>query len=85
MCSEDKTFVVSYFIGDPWGDDAHLEVYGNRFPGIKPDQSRPVRLCLPKFVTTQWSNSTGAFVNALIRWCLKDSHHLKIYESKATK
>ncbi len=78
--SEDKKFLIAYFMGDPWGDGPHLEVHGQRFPGITHDKTRPVRLCVPKFVTDEWKKSLGAFVNALIRWSLRESHHLKYYE-----
>jgi hypothetical protein len=80
ICSEDKKFVIAYFIGDPWGDGAHLEVHGQFFPGVDAANPRPVRLCVPKFVTDEWQNSMGAFVNALIRWSVRESHRLKAYE-----
>lgn len=81
VSTADKKFVIAYFTGDPWGDGPHLEVYGPRFPGIERNQTRPVRLCVPKFVIDEWANSLGAFVNALIRWSLRESHRLKYYES----
>lgn len=80
VSSEDKTFVIAYFIGDPWGDGPHLEVHGQRFPGLEVNKLRPVRLCVPNFVAKEWTNSLGAFVNALLRWSLKKSHCLKVYE-----
>lgn len=78
--SEDKKFVISYFMGDPWGNKPHLEVRGELFPGIERDEPRPVRLCVPKFVTDEFTKSLGAFVNALIRWSLRETHRLKYYE-----
>jgi hypothetical protein len=81
VCSEDKTFVIAYFMGDPWGDGPHLEVHGNRFPGLEDNSNRPVRLCVPKFVTSAGTKSLGAFVNALIRWSLRTSHRIKYYNS----
>lgn len=84
VCSEDKKFAVAYFNGDPWGEGPHLEVYGERFPGIERDESRPVRLCVPNLVIDEWTKSLGAFVNALIRWSLRESHRLKYYEPIGT-
>lgn len=78
--SEDKKFVVAYFMGNPWGDRPHLEVHGPRFPGIETSQTRPVLLCVPSFVTDEWTNSLGAFINSLIRWSLRETHKLKYYE-----
>lgn len=77
LCSEDKKLVVAYFQGDPFGMDSHLEVIGQEFPGIEPTEPRPVRLCVPPFVTDEWRKSTGAFTNALIRWCVRPTHRLR--------
>ena len=80
VSSADKKFVIAYFMGDPFADGPHLEVHGQRFPGIERNEARPVRLCVPKFVTDEWTKSLGAFVNALIRWSLRKTHRLKYYE-----
>jgi hypothetical protein len=84
IASADKKFVVAYFVGDPWGDAPHLEVFGQHFPGVGTDRLRPVRLQVPNFVRQEWQKSLGAFVNALIRWSLRESHRLKEYESAAS-
>ncbi|MCG6155644.1 hypothetical protein [Rubinisphaera margarita] len=80
ICSKNKRFAIAYFISDPFGEESHLEVRGREFPGIDPSEPRPVRLCVPKFVTDEWKKSMGAFVNALIRWSLRENHRLKRYE-----
>ncbi|PQO37020.1 hypothetical protein C5Y96_07630 [Blastopirellula marina] len=77
ISSEDKSFVIAYFIGDPWGPEAHLEIHGHHFPGIERTERRPVRVLVPEAVRKEFQSSTGAFVNALIRWCLDESHTLK--------
>lgn len=79
--SEDKKFVIAYFMGDPFGEEPHLAIHGMRFSGIECEETRPVRVCVPKFVTDEFAISMGAFVNALIRWSLRESHRLKYYES----
>ena len=79
--SEDKNFVIAYFMGSPFGEGPHLEIHGQRFPGIARGERRPVRVCVPKFVTDEFTKSMGAFVNALIRWSLRESHRLKYFES----
>ena len=78
--SDDKKFHVAYFTGDPWGENPHLKVLGQRFPGLETSEARPVLLCVPPFVTKEWQNSLGAFVNALIRWSLRKTHKLKRYK-----
>ncbi len=80
ICSEDKSFVVAYFVGDPFGNENHLEVHGFRFPGINRTKSRPVRISVPKLIVDEWSNSLGAFVNALICWSLNESHSIEYCE-----
>lgn len=77
ISSEDKSLVIAYFLGDPWGDRPHIEVHGNRFSGIDRTTKRPVRVLVPEHVTQEFQSSTGAFVNALIRWCLDESHELE--------
>jgi|GEM_PF-5522557 len=83
VCSEDKSFVIACFMGGP-SQQPHLEVHGTRFPGIEPDAPSPIRLCVPRFVVDEFSRSSGAFINALIRWSLRKSHRLKYYEHTAT-
>lgn len=80
IASEDKSFVIAYFMGGPWGDEAHLEVHGHRFPGIERTKRRPVRVLIPEAVLDEFQSSTGAFINALIRWCLDESHTLVDYD-----
>lgn len=79
--SEDKKFMIAYPLGTPLDEEPHLEIHGQRFPGIQRDAKRPVRVCVPTFVEEEFSKSMGAFVNALIRWCLRESHRLKYYDS----
>jgi len=80
VCSEDKKFVIAYFTGypfrDPPFDEPLIEVHGQEFSGIDDSEQRPVLLHVPKFVTDEWSKSLGALVNALIRWCIRESHKL---------
>lgn len=85
IASEDKKFVVAYFMDGHRELEPHLEVIGQEFPGIKREQSRPVRLYVPKFVTDEWEKSTGAFINALIRWSLRESHQLKYYSPPSSE
>jgi hypothetical protein len=85
ICSEDKKFAVAYFMGDPWGDGPHLEVFGHEFPGIKRTEKRPVRLCVPPFVKKEFTKSLGAFVNAVIRWGIRPSHRLKRFERSSPR
>lgn len=84
VCSEDKKFSVAYVQADPFSsppfDAPHLEVHGHEFPGVDRADQRPVLMLVPRFVTDEWSKSSGAFVNALVRWCLRDSHKLKRIE-----
>lgn len=77
--SEDKTFVVAYYMGHSGSD--HLEVIGKRFPGVDRKLPRPVRLEIPAHVLEQ-GDSAGALVNALIRWCLDENHQLIQYVPK---
>ncbi|MHC2068697.1 hypothetical protein ACYFX5_14620 [Bremerella sp. T1] len=79
LVSEDKSFVVAYFMGDPWGDEPHLEIHGMRFPGIARSETRPVRVVLPESIHNKFVESTGSFVNALIRWSLDETRQLEYY------
>jgi hypothetical protein len=79
--SEDKTFVIAYPLDTPLDETPHLEIHGQRFPGIERDERRPVLVCVPPLVEETFSRSMGAFVNALIRWSLNDAHRLKYFES----
>lgn len=81
--SEDKKFVIAYFIGDPWQEGAHLEVHGEIFPGLTKSEPRPVRLCIPIIVHEEWSKSLGALVNALLSWSLDPDHSLERYPPSA--
>ncbi len=84
ICSEDKKFAVAYVQGDPFSspplDSPHLEVHGHEFPGVDTVEQRPVLMLVPKFVEEEWNESLGAFLNALIRWCMRDSHKLQWIE-----
>lgn len=76
VASEDKSLVVKYYLID----QGILEIHGHRFPGIDRTAQRPVRVLVPESVSNEFSNSIGAFVNALIRWCLDESHTLEYYD-----
>jgi len=83
IASEDKSLVIAYFNGDPWGDGPHVEVHGTRFPGIARNEKRPVRVVVHEQVIHEFQASTGAFVNALIRWSLDETHQLEYYDKPA--
>ncbi|MEM9346629.1 MAG: hypothetical protein AAGB26_08425 [Planctomycetota bacterium] len=85
IASEDKKFVVAYLLGDLYGMQSHLEVTGQDFPGIAATEERPVRICVPKFVEDEFKTSFGAFVNALIRWCLQETHQIKRYKPNSNR
>lgn len=84
VCSEDKKFVVTYVHGvlfsPPNLNVPYLEVNGHEFPGLDNTEQRPVLVFVPKFVQHQWRRSLGAFVSALIRWCMRENHKLKRIE-----
>lgn len=81
IASEDKSFVITSV---HWAIDPYIEIHGYRFPGIDRTVKRPVRVFIPDHVIQELQSSFGAFVNALIRWCLDESHALDYLEESAS-
>lgn len=81
IASADKSLVVGYLLYDvPHGIGGLVAVHGPKFPGLERAEKRPVWLVVPQSIADEFQHSMGAFVNALITWCLDPEHEIERYE-----
>jgi hypothetical protein len=66
IASEDKRFAVAY------GWNGTLLVSGQEFPGISPQEKRPVRVAVPQFTSTGMKTR----VRKIIRWSLRSDREI---------
>ena len=73
--------MVAYLIYDVPADvGGILAVHGRSFPGLTSDDKRPYWIIVPDSVCNKMRDSIGAFVDALLTWCLDPTRQLLPYQ-----